>query len=227
MNVRSASASDATDLTARARIRDAAILRFGTDGFGASVRVIAAEAGVSAGLVIHHFGSKDALRAACDEHVLGVIRETKTEAVRDPAVAIGQLAAVEEYAPLAGYVIQALLDGGELAVAFVEQMITDTEEYLAAAVTAGTVRPSLDPARRARYLVLAGVGMLLVHLRLHPPRAGELGKALREISEFSTLPALELYTEGLLADRSMLDAYLVYVPDPPDGAPVSGPGPPP
>ena len=44
------------------------------------MRAVAAEAGVSPALVIHHFGSKDALRAACDEHVLRVIREAETEA---------------------------------------------------------------------------------------------------------------------------------------------------
>ena len=69
MNVRS------EDLTARARIRDAAVARFGRDGFRAPVRAIAEDAGVSAALVIHHFGSKDALRAECDEHVLRVIRD--------------------------------------------------------------------------------------------------------------------------------------------------------
>ncbi|HJE59178.1 MAG TPA: TetR/AcrR family transcriptional regulator, partial [Nocardiopsis listeri] len=50
------------DLTARARIRDAALTRFGQEGFGVSVRAIAEEAGVSPGLVIHHFGSKEKLR---------------------------------------------------------------------------------------------------------------------------------------------------------------------
>jgi AcrR family transcriptional regulator len=60
LNVRSASGAE-SDLTARARIRDAAIRRFGSDGFGASVRAIAADAAVSPGLVMHHFGSKEGL----------------------------------------------------------------------------------------------------------------------------------------------------------------------
>ena len=48
----------AEDLTARARIRDAALALFaerGTDG--ATIRDIAKAAGVSGGLVRHHFGS--------------------------------------------------------------------------------------------------------------------------------------------------------------------------
>ncbi len=59
----------ADDLTAAARIRDAAIEQFGDQGFGVGLRSIAEAAGVSAALVIHHFGSKDGLRQACDDFV--------------------------------------------------------------------------------------------------------------------------------------------------------------
>jgi AcrR family transcriptional regulator len=59
------------DLTTRARIRDAAIVLFGRDGFPAtSVRAIATAAAVSPALVLHHFGSKDELRAACDTYIV-------------------------------------------------------------------------------------------------------------------------------------------------------------
>ncbi|MGH3750942.1 MAG: helix-turn-helix domain-containing protein, partial [Micromonosporaceae bacterium] len=51
------------DLTARARIRDAALRLFAERGIGpATIRDIAKAAGVSSGLVRHHFGSKEALR---------------------------------------------------------------------------------------------------------------------------------------------------------------------
>ncbi|MFD0204347.1 MULTISPECIES: TetR/AcrR family transcriptional regulator [Saccharothrix] len=66
--------SATSDLTARARIRDAALARFGADGVaGASMRAIAADAGVSPALVVHHFGSKEGLRQACDEYVLAAM----------------------------------------------------------------------------------------------------------------------------------------------------------
>ena len=80
------------DLTAAARIRDAAIEQFGRHGFGVSIRAIAEAAGVSAGLVIHHFGSKDGLRQACDAYVAEVIRTEKSEAMRsaDPATWFAQ-----------------------------------------------------------------------------------------------------------------------------------------
>lgn len=51
------------DLTARARIRNAALRHFTEYGFDrSSIRDIAAAAGVSSGLVRHHFGSRDQLR---------------------------------------------------------------------------------------------------------------------------------------------------------------------
>ena len=75
------------DLTAAARIRDAAIEQFGQHGFGVGLRTIAEAAGVSAALVIHHFGSKDGLRKACDDYVAEEIRSSKSEAMQsnDPA----------------------------------------------------------------------------------------------------------------------------------------------
>lgn len=75
------------DLTAAARIRDAAIEQFGEQGFGVGLRTIAEAAGVSAALVIHHFGSKEGLRKACDDYIAEEIRNSKSEALKsnDPA----------------------------------------------------------------------------------------------------------------------------------------------
>lgn len=65
------------DLTARARIRDEALRLFGQRGYrGTSIRDLAEVAGVSPGLVQHHFGSKAGLREACDTHVLEVLDRT-------------------------------------------------------------------------------------------------------------------------------------------------------
>ncbi|GGM89594.1 TetR/AcrR family transcriptional regulator [Dactylosporangium sucinum] len=60
-----------SDLTGRARLRQAALRLFAERGFAAtSARAVAAEAGLSPALVIHHFGSKEGLRTAVDEEVL-------------------------------------------------------------------------------------------------------------------------------------------------------------
>ncbi|MFD0534725.1 TetR/AcrR family transcriptional regulator [Actinomadura luteofluorescens] len=64
------------DLTARAKIRDVALLQFAEHGMrGATFRGIAEAAGVSVGLVQHHFGSKEELREACDAYALDTVRD--------------------------------------------------------------------------------------------------------------------------------------------------------
>ena len=69
------------DLTARARIRDAALRLFGDRGTdGTTIRDIAATAGVSGGLVRHHFGSKEGLRDACDAYALDSLMRLKEQA---------------------------------------------------------------------------------------------------------------------------------------------------
>jgi AcrR family transcriptional regulator len=77
---------DPADLTARARIREAALLHFGEHGFErATIRGIAETAGVSSGLVRHHFGSKQALREACDAHLVAVVRRLNDQVRADLA----------------------------------------------------------------------------------------------------------------------------------------------
>src|SRR6202045_5221580 len=105
------------DRTAVARIRDAAIEQWGEHGFNVGLRSIAEAAGVSAALVIHHFGSKDGLRKACDDYVAEEIRSGKSEAMRssDPATWFAAMAEIEEYAPLMAYLVRSMQSGGELA----------------------------------------------------------------------------------------------------------------
>ncbi|SPL95857.1 Transcriptional regulator, TetR family [[Actinomadura] parvosata subsp. kistnae] len=72
------------DLTTRARIRDAAMTLFAEQGVKATtIRGIAEAAKVSPGLVQHHFGTKEALRLACDEYVLTYIRAQVGAGVTD------------------------------------------------------------------------------------------------------------------------------------------------
>lgn len=62
------------DLTARARIREAALSHFAQEGYEqATIRSIAHTAGVSRGMLRHHFRSKVARRAACDNYVFEIL----------------------------------------------------------------------------------------------------------------------------------------------------------
>lgn len=197
------------DLTAAARIRDAAIEQFGQHGFGVGLRTIAEAAEVSAALVIHHFGSKEGLRKACDDYVAEEIRSEKSTAMQsnDPATWLGQLAQVESYAPLMAYLVRSMQSGGELAMTLWQKMIDNTEDYLEEGVRAGTVKPSRDPQARAKYLAITGGGGFLLYLQMHATPT-DLRAVLRDYTRDMVLPALEVYTEGLLADHSMYEAFL-------------------
>ena len=197
------------DLTAAARIRDAAIEQFGQHGFGVGLRAIADAAGVSAALVIHHFGSKEGLRKACDDFVVEEIRSSKSETIQstDPATWFAALAEIESFAPLVSYLVRSMQSGGELAKMLWQSMIDNAYEYMEEGVRAGTVRPSRDPYARARFLSLAGGGAMLLYLQMHETPT-DLKAVLRDYSRDMVLPSLEVYTEGVMADRTMFDAFL-------------------
>ena len=175
------------------------------------MRAVAADAGVSAALVIHHFGSKDALRAECDTYVLDVIKDEKSDAMADPSPGevIGRLAKIDEYAPLFAYVVRSLLEGGTLAARFVDGLVADADAYLEAGEKAGTVRASRDPAGRSRTLVATQVGLIVMAQLDAAAGRGtaptdDPAKAMTELYDRSLLAGLELYTHGLFTDSSYL-----------------------
>jgi TetR/AcrR family transcriptional regulator, regulator of cefoperazone and chloramphenicol sensitivity len=198
----------ADDRTAIARIRDAAIEQFGQHGFGVGLRTIADAAGVSAALVIHHFGSKEGLRKACDDYVAEEIRSGKSASLQatEPAAWLAQMAQIDSYAPLMAYLVRSMQSGSELAKMLWRKMIEQAEQYMEEGVRAGTLKPSRDPAARARFLAMCGGGGFLLYLQLHDTPE-DLSAVLRDYGEDMVLPALELYTHGLLADSTMYDAF--------------------
>jgi AcrR family transcriptional regulator len=188
------------DLTARARIRDAAISLFAERGIdGTTVRDIAVQAGVSPGLLRHHFGSKEALREACDLYVLDRLVKIKEELVLEGKMASpGFLPSVHPTIVLFyKYVTQALLDGSPRAAAMFDDMVTLTEQWISKNA------PDVTEDYRAFAAVLVGMqsGMLAMHA--HVSRA--LG-----VDVFTTDGHLRM--AGALADfysHPMLDPEFV------------------
>ncbi len=208
-----------SDLTARARIRDAAIACFAEEGFGASFRAIARRAGVSPGLITHHFGSKDRLRAECDAEVLRQYTELKRNAVDHPTDhLIGHLITPGVAASLVVYLLRAIHAGGQPALDFLERIIDDARGVMAHGVQTGLVKPSRDEEARLRYLTYQTLGALLVQFITAPAATPEeFVASLRAGQQDQILPALELFTEGFLADRTLLDDYLTYSQDRAEG----------
>ncbi|MEV7010986.1 helix-turn-helix domain-containing protein [Streptosporangium sp. NPDC051022] len=123
--------ADFEDLTARARIRDAALRHFGEHGFErATIRGIAETAGVSSGLVRHHFGSKQALREACDEFLVKEVRRLNDEARAVPvSVEVNPVAAaLAALGPYRRYLARALAEGW--AEPLFDEMVRMSEEWL-------------------------------------------------------------------------------------------------
>ncbi len=205
------------DLTARARIRDTAIACFAEEGFGASFRTIAARAGVSPGLITHHFGSKAALRAECDDEVLERFHAIKSEGLADPGgQLIQRLAVPGEAAVVLVYVLRTVQVGGPTADAFLEGFIEHSRQLMADGVASGLIKASRDEDARTRFITAQTIGAMLVHFLTHPPTTPDRFVAsVYDQQQGYTLPMLEIYTEGMLTDRRMLDEYLMYVGDPP------------
>jgi TetR/AcrR family transcriptional regulator, regulator of cefoperazone and chloramphenicol sensitivity len=115
------------DLTARARIRDAAIELFADRGLdGATIRDIALQAGVSSGLLRHHFGSKEGLRDACDEFVVSELTGVQARFLDIPSL--------ERIDPgwlrMQRYLIRSLVDGSPTAHALFERLVDYGEKWV-------------------------------------------------------------------------------------------------
>jgi AcrR family transcriptional regulator len=123
------------DLTARARIRDAALRMFAERGIGpTTIRDIAAAAGVSSGLVRHHFGSKEALRDACDAYAMDQSNRIREQMFADGRLSdAGFMGSVHPTARLLQrYLVRSLMDGSEAAAAMFDEMVDVGERWVAA-----------------------------------------------------------------------------------------------
>jgi AcrR family transcriptional regulator len=160
------------DLTGRARIRDAALEEFAAKGVrGATVRGIATRAGVSPALVQHHFGTKDGLRRACDEHVLGYIRREADAARHDDALSDpSYLTEILRTAPrVQRYLARSLVDGSPDAAALFDDLVTVTEHNL------GDPPDALSTGYdRALVLAAMRLGVIVLHEHMSRGLGGDV-----------------------------------------------------
>ncbi|MCW5953714.1 MAG: helix-turn-helix transcriptional regulator [Propionibacteriaceae bacterium] len=148
---------DSQDLTGRARILRAALAAFAEQGDAASIRQIASRAEVSPALIQHHFGTKDELRTACDEHVLAYFQEHVSKGLDDLGFAEPEyLAEVYRTAPVVvAYLNRQLVEDTPGAQWVFEALVNLTERYLPA--------EAASPVRdRAAVLVAMKLGLLLL-----------------------------------------------------------------
>ncbi|MUN06616.1 TetR family transcriptional regulator [Agromyces luteolus] len=204
LNMRSVRPEDATTA---ARIRDAAIARFGAHGYaGTSLREVASDVGVSAALVIHHFGSKEGLRRACDDWLVHELMGEK-DRLGDATVAATIREWLDDPARFRtsiAYLAVMLADGSPAADRLFDLLLAETGAMLERGVADGSMHPSSDPDLRAVLITAYGLAPLLLRGQF----ARVLGAPLDSpaVVRRMTLPTLEFYTQGLYADTRLLDA---------------------
>jgi AcrR family transcriptional regulator len=192
------------DRTTAARIRDEAMGLFAAHGADAvSLRTIAAAAGVSAPLIVHHYGSKAGLRAAVDAH-LGTALAEVIGSLEDPGALTdaGGMAALLDaalaaYPNLLPYLRRVLIEGGDLARSLFADLHTATVSVLERLRTQGLVRPGDDETTRAAFLlandlaVIVFADLIAAATGSDPTRGDGLGRW--------TAAVVDVYTNGLYA----------------------------
>jgi AcrR family transcriptional regulator len=170
------------------RIRSAALRCFASRGASAtSLRTVAAEAGVSLGLVQHHFMTKSNLIKAVDDHVLEVMNTTLAQPIPEPpADSIADIGSrvtwlIAQQPDVCAYVGRALTDGSALGSQVFDSLASLGEARWKTRQEQGVARPDLDPAWGVlNPLVLAlGAWVLRSHIERHLPEPLDTPAQLR------------------------------------------------
>lgn len=166
------------DRTARAIIRDEALRLFAADGPDAvSVRRVASAAGVSPGLVVHHFGTKEGLREAVDQYVLdlfdAILGEMTGEGapdLHDPAAAGSLTELMMRHlppdSPVPDYLRRLLLTDGEAGRRLFRRLFDVGRGMLDTLTAAGMASPGADPQVRAAILLSTDLAVFLLREHL-------------------------------------------------------------
>lgn len=163
-----------TDLTARAKIRRAALELFARDGYDrVAMRSIAARAGVSPSLVVHHFGTKARLRGAVDDAVVSEFHEAlgTVDLSGGTDDVVGRISAaitsvIADDPPTWGYLKRVLTDDGATGQRCFDVLVDLVARGLAELRDDGLLRPDTDIMWSAYAVVFVILGPTVHHGRL-------------------------------------------------------------
>ncbi|SRR6266498_914360 len=171
--------------------------QFAEHGFDkATIRGIAKEAGVSSGLIRHHFDCKEALRAACDAYVLRIVRKINEDtwtAIRDGDLARAA-AARGPIGPYHRYVARTLIDGGSNKL--FDEMVRMSETWFTGFVPDGG--EGFSPIRDKAAVVTAW-GLAIPILFEHLARAFGVDLTTPEGDARLASALLDLYSHPLMS----------------------------
>jgi TetR/AcrR family transcriptional regulator, regulator of cefoperazone and chloramphenicol sensitivity len=196
------------DLTARARIREAALRHFAEEGYErATIRGIARTAGVSPGLLRHHFGSKEELRQACNDYVSGVLHHMNVQLLADAGDAASAHRASRRFQR---YIARALVDGSAMAGPIFDEMVMLTQQWLARADEGRPDPPAVDQRIRAALVTAMAAGIPLLHE--HVSRAMGTDMFAPEGDRLVALGLLDIYSHNLISEETASAAEAGFVP---------------
>ena len=158
------------DLSAPARIRNAALAGFARNGVAAtSIRDVARAAGVSAGLVQHHYGTKDALRRAVNDYVVRVGAEAlaglgESTSGDDLVAEIGNriTGLMRDHHDALLYVVRSAAEGDPGALEIFDSFVAVADAQIARLEREGLLRPGLDRRWAALNVVVINLGTALL-----------------------------------------------------------------
>ncbi|WP_027943998.1 TetR/AcrR family transcriptional regulator [Amycolatopsis taiwanensis] len=191
---------DSEDLTARARIRDAALRHFGEHGFDrATIRGIAETAGVSSGLLRHHFGSKEALRDACDAYLVKALERINDQVRTDGAGEGVNYVAVTgaAFGPYQKYIARALGEGR--AAPLFDKLVELGQQWLAEVDEKRSDRPDVPIEKRA--VVSAAMTLSIAVLHQHVSRGLGVDVLSPQGAEVLAPILLDLYSHPYLSPQ--------------------------
>ena len=163
------------------RIRRAALKSFATKGAaGTSLRSVAADAGVSLGLVQHHFETKAGLIKAVDDYVMGVVIEMVSRPVAAPHAkdSIADMGSritnlLIEHPDVVHYFGRALIDGSQLGITIWDTLSAFGTARWTARKESGEARADIDVTWAALNSLVLALGTLIVreHIERQIPGA--------------------------------------------------------
>ncbi|MDT5049816.1 MAG: hypothetical protein QOG75_5716 [Mycobacterium sp.] len=175
----------AAETSTTERIRNAALKSFATYGTSAtSLRTVAAAAGVSVGLVQHHFGTKAGLVKAVDDHVLGlVIAAIAPPLAEPPSDSIAEMGSrvtrmVAEQPDIVDYLGRALIDGSPLGTTIFDTLTAFGIARWTKRDERGETRPEVDLTWAALNALVLPLGTIILR-----------GHIERQLPESFTAPA--------------------------------------
>jgi AcrR family transcriptional regulator len=165
----------ATDERSRVeRVRAAALELFATRGTVAtSLRMVAGTAGVSVGLVQHHFATKAGLVKAVNDHAMAVVGAALAAPLADSADPVAELgqrvtALITEHTDVVDYLARALVDDTPTGAAMFAGLVTIVTAQWDQLREQRRTRPDLDPTWAALNPLVLVLGAVL--LREHVGR---------------------------------------------------------